>query len=359
MKTHRLLWGACLLLLLTGCAGIGAGTVSRDRFDYTEAISDSWKRQMLLNMVKMRYGDAPVFLDVASVINQYALTGSINLNASWIHNAPVSPYSAAQAVGAVGAYEDRPTITYSPLMGERFARELMTPIPPAAILSLIQGGYPADLVFRLSVHSINGIRNRFGGAARAHGADPEFYPLLEKMRSIQSSGAVGMRVKKGEGKEEAWMMVFRAKREEKLEADKEEVRKILGLDPKAQEFRVVYGAISRDDQEIAILSRSMLEILTDLASSIEVPPAHVTEKRVNPTLEEQVGDVKVPPLIRVSSSPSRPADVFVAVPCRDHWFWIDDRDLRSKSVFSFLMFIFTLLETPDKGGTPIVTIPTR
>ena len=168
-----------------------------------------------------------------------------------------------------------------------------------------------------------------------------------------------MRVKKGEGKEEAWMMVFRAKQGEKGEADKEEVRKILGLDPKAQEFRVVYGAISRDDQEIAILSRSMLEILTDLASSIEVPGAHVTEKRVNPTLEEQVGDVKVPPLIRVSSSPSPPADAFVAVPCRGHWFWIDDRDLRSKSVFSFLMFIFTLLETPDKGGAPIVTIPTR
>ena len=70
------------LLSLAGCAGIGPGTVSRDRFDYTEAISDSWKRQMLFNMVKIRYGDAPVFMDVSSVISQYQIAGQINLGAT-------------------------------------------------------------------------------------------------------------------------------------------------------------------------------------------------------------------------------------------------------------------------------------
>ncbi len=65
-----------LALGLAGCAGIGPSTVSRDRFDYTEAISDSWKHQMLLNMIKIRYGDAPVFLDVSSVIRHPARGGS-------------------------------------------------------------------------------------------------------------------------------------------------------------------------------------------------------------------------------------------------------------------------------------------
>jgi len=60
---------AATALWLSACAGIGPPTVSRDRFDYTTAISQSWKSQMLLNLVKLRYGDTPVLLDVASGIN--------------------------------------------------------------------------------------------------------------------------------------------------------------------------------------------------------------------------------------------------------------------------------------------------
>jgi hypothetical protein len=60
-------------LVLSGCAGFGPTTISHDRFDYAEAISKSWKSQMLLNMVKIRYADVPVFVDVTSVISSYTL----------------------------------------------------------------------------------------------------------------------------------------------------------------------------------------------------------------------------------------------------------------------------------------------
>jgi hypothetical protein len=54
----------------------------------------------------------------------------------------------------------------------------------------------------------------------------------------------------------------------------------------------------------------------------------------------------------------KPADAFVSIPYRKSYFWIDDRDLMSKKIFSFLMFVFTLVETGEKGAAPIVTIPT-
>jgi hypothetical protein len=135
---------------------------------------------------------------------------------------------------------------------------------------------------------------------------------------------------------------------------------MLGLNPRGREFRVVYGSISSDDREIAILSRSVLQVILNLASFIEVPETHVAEKRVGPSLTEEKADgSRVPPLMRIQSSSGKPEDAFVAVPYRNHWFWIDDRDLRSKGLFSFLMYIFNLVDTGVKEGAPVVTIPTR
>jgi hypothetical protein len=345
-----------LLLTLASCTGIGPHTVARDRFDYTSAISDSWKAQMLVNMVKLRYGDTPTFLEVASVINQYSVESQVDLRFSWVDQVTAA-LSDTQSVGGAARYIDRPTITYSPLTGEKFARSLMTPIPPAAVLSLIQASYPVDLVLRLCVHSVNGIKNRYGGGVRARAEDPEFQPLLETLKRLQASGAIGLRLQRtNDG--EATLLTLRGKVNEATAEDSRTARKLLGLDPSAQEFAVAYGSIAKNDRELAILTRSILEIIIDLASYIEVPKAHVEEKRVNPTpvAAPSSGAVSAP-LICIHSSDEKPADAFAAVPYRGYWFWIDDRDLPSKRMFSFLMFVFTLVETGGKEGAPIVTIP--
>lgn len=116
-----------------------------------------------------------------------------------------------------------------------------------------------------------------------------------------------------------------------------------------------YGSTSDNDGEIALHTRSFLEILTDVSSTVEVPPEHVVEKRVPPTMESEGEGVKGN-LIRIRHSTTPPEDAFAAVPYRNGWFWIDDRDYLSKRLFSFLMFVMTLSETGGKDGAPVVTI---
>jgi hypothetical protein len=63
--------------------------------------------------------------------------------------------------------------------------------------------------------------------------------------------------------------------------------------------------------------------------------------------------------MRIQCSSQEPEDAFVAVTYSNQWFWIDDGDLMSKKIFSFSMFVFTLVETGEKGTAPIVTVPTN
>jgi hypothetical protein len=346
---------------IAGCASIGPSTVTRDRFDYTGAVAESWKSQMLLNLVKLRYGDTPVFLDVGQIVSGYTMQGTFSALGTVFSTSGVVPGvpNSSVTLGAQGQFTDRPTITYTPLAGERFARSLMTPVPPAALLSLIQAGNPADVVMRLTVNVVNGLYNRFGGELRARPADPEFHLLLERLRRIQLSGGIGLRVRRID-REEAVLMTFRGKLDPSIQAEVLAVRQLLGLDPGGTEFQVVYGSVAATDTQIAILSRSILEILIDLSSFIAVPEAHVADRRVTPTAELEVGPSgPIRPLIRIESAPERPADAFLAVPYRGYWFWIDDRDMGSKRLFTFLMFIFTLVETGGREGAPVLTIPTQ
>ena len=46
-----------------------------------------------------------------------------------------------------------------------------------------------------------------------------------------------------------------------------------------------------------------------------------------------------------------------AVYYKGHWFWIDDRDFRSKQTFTILMILFSMMESGAQGSLPLVTIP--
>jgi len=97
----------------------------------------------------------------------------------------------------------------------------------------------------------------------------------------------------------------------------------------------------------------MLQIMIELATQITVPQNHVTEGRTVPSI--YTGDDNS--MIRINHSQDKPEDAFIAVKYRDYWFYIDDRDLKSKRTFTFLMILFSITETGGKEQLPLVTIP--
>ena len=348
-------------VLAAGCSSIGPGTVTRDRLDYTTAVAESWQRQMLLNLVKLRYGDTPMFLEVGQIVAGYQVqsTFSVAGTSNNLQNNTIGGINSSIGLGAQGQFIDRPTVTYAPLSGEQFARQLLTPIPPASILSLAQGGTPIDLVFRLTVQEINGIRNQPSGDLQTHPADPEFYELLARLRRVQSAGALSLRVMR-QDKGGTTLITLRQQGGTPDESDSIAIRKLLGLDTGAGEFAVVYGSLAANDKEIAILSRSILQVLSAVARSITVPEPHVVQHRTSANTGMEMGPTgPIAPLVQVHSSSEPPKDAAVAVPYRGYWFWIDDRDLLSKRVFSFLLFAFAMVDTGSKGPAPVLTIPAQ
>jgi hypothetical protein len=350
----RLLLFLSAVALFTACTHIGPKTVAVDRFDYSTAIADSWKEQTLLNIVKLRYVDLPVFVDVASIVSGYSLQTGVNVGGT------VSSEKAIQgnyaAVGGQAIYTDRPTITYVPMTGEKFLHGLITPIDPKNIFFMLQTGYAADFILALTVESLNGVRNRSVTAGVVREADPEFKRALQLLREVQTTGAFGMRVEADKAKGSAAVLFFR---NEDVPPDilekMAEIKRLLKLPADQQKYVLTYSPVRGAENELSVNSRSMLQILAAFATFIDVPEAHLNEHRAVPMLENTSSEGRQD-VVRIHSGKEKPADAYTAVSYRGYWFWIDDRDSQTKRALTAVMFFFTLESTGGGENLPLVTI---
>jgi len=342
-------------LALSSCAHFGPRTVTADRFDYNAAIGDSWKQQTLLNIVKMRYADIPVFVDVASVVSGYSLETNVSVGASLFP----STNTDSATIGALGRYIDRPTITYIPKTGEKFLRALVTPIDPKNIFYLLQSGYPADFILALSVDAINGVRNRSATAVSVREADPDFLRALRLMREIQTAGGFGMRIQINAAKDRTGVLFFRQHDlPPDLEAKAAEVRRLFKLPDSEPSYTIIYSPVPGSKGELAVASRSMMQILGSFATYVEAPDAHQLDQS---TTQGWEADPALDPVgrVRIHSGEAKPADAFVAVPYRKRWYWIEDNDVQTKRAFSAVMLLFTLTDETGNEALPVVTIPAQ
>jgi hypothetical protein len=355
-RTARVLATAALALL-SGCLDIGPKSVPADRFEYGSAIADSWKQQTLLNIVKLRYMDMPVFVDVASIVAGYSMETTGTVGGTFYSGTP-SP-SDNYALGATGRFTDRPTITYVPLTGEKFLRGLITPIDPKNIFFMLQSGYAADFILGLTVESIGGVRNRSTAGGSAREADPEFLRVLELLREVQAAGAFGMRVEEDKTKGLTAVVFFRRDDVAPEIVEKiTEIRRLLGLAAEPQRFVLRYSPMRGGEGELSVNSRSMLQILMAFASYVDVPQEHLDDHSATPAFDDTTPAAACS-RVRVHSGKDKPPSAFTAVRYRDNWFWIEQGDWQTKRALAAIMFFFTIAETGTETQMPLITIPAQ
>ncbi len=342
---------------LCACVTIGPQRLAKDEIDYSRSLSDFEKQQMLLNVVRLRYAEAPIFIDLTQIISGYQLQRNLSGSFEAFPRAGANSYLGGS--GSVQQQES-PTFTYQPLTGDQFADSLLRPLSPAAILPLALGGLPIDTLFRLVVQSINGLNNAALLTGNAGAGSAEFFELLHLLRQLQIAGLLDVRIehgaKPGDTKTAAPPHVFatiRVTQDAALSQTGLRVRQLLGLRADAREFEVIYGRTPAKPGGVAILTRSMLGVLGELANGVDAPAADLASGRTVPTVPDEGGG-RLPVIIH--SGPRKESDSFVEIYFGGTLFWISQRDFSSKIGFSLVQILLALART-SHGPSAVLTIP--
>jgi hypothetical protein len=386
----RLRWGspparariglvALACVSMCGCFGLGTSRLFEDQVGYSRALGDAEKSATLLNVVRMRYGDPPTFLQATQVISGYQLQH--NLTAGFEAFPAASPSTYLSGLGSV-QLQQSPTFTFQPLSGEQFAKSFIRPLSPADLLPLAMSGLPIDVLFRLGVQSTNELSNAVALTQTGAAGSPRFFLLLRDLRRLQIAGLLSVRLQeaapagphgdsdagdqKPDSSQEKETTGNRAKsdpgrvylsisetREPELAATVAEAKRLLGMSEEMTQAEVVYGR-SAERGQVAILTRSMLGVLSQVAIQVDVPAIDVLRHRTLPTVGN--AGLEHRPVVIIHSGPKLPEDAFTSVRYHQTWFWIAEDDFDSKLAFTVLQLLLALSRTQTQNGA-IVTIP--
>jgi hypothetical protein len=180
------------------------------------------------------------------------------------------------------------------------------------------------------------------------------------MRELQDVRALYYQVESATDKLDV-KIGFKASASPAANAKADQLRKLLSLDPNATEFPVVFAVQPHSNAEVAMMSRGMEQIIIEYAADIDAPQSDVEQGRVTPTVAATTGgeEAVASRLIWVHTGANPPDHAHVAVFYREQWFWVDDRDLYSKTSMQFLMTLFSFTERgTTSSATPVITVPT-
>lgn len=341
------------LCVLSGCYQVGPRRLDQDESDYSRALISSAKQQTLLNVVRLRYADTPGFLDTTQLISGYQLQRNLSVGVG--ADSPVRPIG-----GAAVQFQESPTFTFQPVTGDAYAQSFLRPLPPGSLLPLAMGGLPIDVLFRLSVQSINLISNAGAIGGDVGKGSPEFFELIHDLRLLQVAGLLGIQLEHSpevSGKTPPLDRVFLTienTHDPVLSETVYETRHLFNMSKNDERVEVVYGGGQPPRGQIRLLTRTVLGVMGQIAYQISVPDEDITSGRTLPRVSLIGRETR--PVIVIHVGKERPENVFSWTTYNRKYYWISDNDYDSKLAFTMLQILLELSKTSKNPGA-IVTIP--
>jgi hypothetical protein len=344
------------LCVVSGCtSSVGPSYISMSRSVYNEVINRTEDEQMLLSIVKGRYGETSSQLAVSAIAANVNFKTNAGLEAGFgskdNYRENLVPFSGGFA------FEENPTITYMPIQGEQYMKQLMSPISLDILVLVIRSGAQSTTFFNLLVKRVNDMLNPDFFEGPFVEPDPKFQRFVELNKELDQAGVMQWVEDPREDVPYAILITSYAPKYS------QEVREYLGLlgipmptDDSEDIVLPVYFAVKGSEWNgIAISTRSTFEVLQILRASIEIPQEHQQEGLVMnyPTLGPPGKD------IHVHSSKKKPQSATVAVKHRKYWFYIDESDMKTKLFYMALRTLWSTSITGVAGQrtAPVLTIP--
>jgi hypothetical protein len=352
---------AVTLLLLTSCAQLGPDLVKAGRNDYNIVLQQTEDEEVVLNLVRVRYGDRPMFFYVNNVTTSFTWSQNAAVSGTLFESGGSDIQRNNLSIRGNLQYTERPTITYTPLGGKDFVKSVLTPADLDTLILLSNAGWSIERLLRLMVNRMNGLPN----APRASGPTPSDPPIYKKfgqaaklMRQLQKRGMLRLGYQKIDDKHTPVMIFDRETR------DFEETRKLkvlLGLAIEKDTFIIDTRGDRPRSESVGIHLRSLLGTFFFASHGVEVPADDLEMGRAM-TTKDQYGKpfdwyLVTGDLISIRSQTKMPDNAQVAIKYRGSWFYIDDSDLNTKYSFLLLDQLAALLGGKVEKTGPLLTLP--
>lgn len=354
-RVGRVLVGTVLMTTILGaCAQLGPQVLMSGRTQYNIAVQQTEAQQLLLNIVRQRYNDPILFLDVTGISSGFSRGATGGLLSSF----GAGSNSGAGTLG--GAIVENPFIFYVPNTGEKFVKQMLTPLDLGTIALILQAGWSIERVLLLLSESVNQLYNRpaYNAAGKRYN---EFVDVADSLRDLQRNGQLIVGIEPSETKGESSLVLIITP-DAVGSAAYLLVCKALAVacDGQPLRLRQAFG-VPTDDKTLALATRSLFSAIYHISRQVDVPAAHLQAGIAAPVPGidslSSGATAALQRLFHVRSSEQKPEDAAVKVFYRDAWFYIADTDHDSKTTFALLSMLITLQSGASSGVMPVISLP--